>query len=98
MVDAWWMLWLELEADKICSSKAVAHCAYVEVAKREGGVAVVEDVMLEIVIVNIVVEIANVEAVANELWTQKRHHVDGDTSRQSSWKGTMPTQSMLSRT
>ena len=27
-----------------------------------------------------------------KLWTQKRHHGDdGDTSRQSSWKGTMLT-------
>ena len=54
-----------VEDDKICSIKAVAHYANVEVAKREGGVAVVEDVILEIIIVNIAVEVANVEAVAH---------------------------------
>lgn len=41
----------------------VVLCADVEVAKREGRVAMVEDPVLEIALVNVAVEIADVQAV-----------------------------------
>jgi hypothetical protein len=50
----------------------------------------VEDAMLEIAMVNIGVEVANVEAFAHKTAGTKRcHGDDGDASRQSSWKGVM---------
>jgi hypothetical protein len=44
-----------------CTSKAVALCAYIYVAEREGKVAVVEVAMLVIAIVNGSVRVAEVE-------------------------------------
>jgi hypothetical protein len=50
----------------------------------------VEDAMLEIAMVNIGVEVANVEASAHKTAGTKRcHGNDGDASRQSSRKGVM---------
>lgn len=52
-----------------------------EVAKHEGKVVMVENVMLEIVVVNIVVEVANVEVEAHEAMDTKEVSWYGDTSR-----------------
>ena len=65
MVDVPWMLWLEWKSTR-GSCKVVVLCADIEVAKRQGRVAVVDDAVLEIAVVNVSVEIADVEAVAHE--------------------------------
>ena len=44
----------------------LALCADVDVAKHEGGVAMDEDIVYEIVVINEVVEVADVETVAYE--------------------------------
>lgn len=49
----------------------VVLCADIEVAKREGRVAMVEDTMLELAVVNIAGEIANVKAVTHEAVSAK---------------------------
>jgi hypothetical protein len=64
-VDVPWMLWLEWKSTR-GSCKVVVLCANIEVAKRECRVAVVEDAVLEIAVVNVSMEIADVEAVAHE--------------------------------
>ena len=57
------MLMLQLEWKPTRSSyKAVALCADVEVAEREGGGAMVEDAVRKIAVVNVVVKVADVEA------------------------------------
>ena len=74
------------EADE-SSCNAVALCADVEVAKRKGAVAMVEEAVLKMAEVDVVV----VGCVSMELQAHKgRHGNDGDASRQSSWEGLMP--------
>jgi hypothetical protein len=41
-----------------------AFCADVEVVEHEGGGTMVEDVMLEIAVINVALDVANVEAAA----------------------------------